>query len=432
VIGAVPAEQEPYMSQKNKKLESLHLAEIPLFRSLPAEEIDQLFQRYKTWDAPAGTLVLEEGQPGDEFYVILTGLVEIVRALGSAEESHLGIRQPGEFIGEIGLLTQGAPRTATARVIEDAQLLTITYADFNELLKTHPELPHEMAIVLSERHTDALDRTIHNLRDKNEKLQQAYDELRMAQAKIIEKEKLEHSLQVARKIQYSILPTKIPQMDGYDIGALMVPALAVGGDFYGVYVLDEYHMALIIGDVSDKGMPAAIFMAQSHALLRASLRNDVSTKQALERVNSLLREMNAEGLFVTVLYGILNTVTGEFSYTRAGHELPLVLDPKNNVSFPTEGKGIPLGLFDTPPLDEQTITIPAGGCMLLYTDGPADTCNQEGLRFGVDRLIQVVQQFGNQASAQQTCQAIYDAIVDFKQEAAQFDDVTLVAVRRLL
>ena len=74
------------MSPKNKKLESLHLAEIPLFRSLPAEEIDQLFQRYKTWDAPAGTLVLEEGQPGDEFYVILTGLVEIVRALGSAEE----------------------------------------------------------------------------------------------------------------------------------------------------------------------------------------------------------------------------------------------------------------------------------------------------------------------------------------------------------
>ena len=419
------------MSPKDNKQEYPHLAEIPLFRSLPPEEIIQLSQRYKTWNAPAGTVVLQEGQSGDEFYVILSGLVEIVRALGSAEESHLGIRQPGEFIGEMALLNQGTPRTATARVVEDARLLTITYTDFNDLLKTHPELSYEMAIVLGERHTDALNRSIRNLRDRNKRLQQAYDELRAVQAQIIEKEKLEHSLQVARKIQYSILPTKIPQMDGYDIGALMVPAQAVGGDFYGVYVLDENYMALIIGDVSDKGMPAAIFMAQCHALLRASLQNGVNTKQTLERVNSLLREMNAEELFVTVLYGILNTVTGEFNYTRAGHELPLLLDSENNVSFPREGKGVPLGLFDTPPLDEQTITIPAGGCMLLYTDGPADTCNQEGLRFGVERLIQVVQEFGNRTSAQKTCQAIYDAVVDFKQETPQFDDVTLVAVKRL-
>ena len=215
-------------SKEVNRAELLHVSEIPLFRSLPAEELPPLLERYKTWDAPVGTLVLREGESGDEFYVILYGQVAIVRALGSAEESILGLRKPGEFIGEIGLLTQGAPCTATARVVEDARLLIIMYADFNALFKLHPELAYEMARVLSARITEALNETIRNVHDKNEKLQQAYDDLKAAQAKIIEKEKLEQSLRVAREIQYSILPTRIPRVDGYDIGALIKPAQEEG------------------------------------------------------------------------------------------------------------------------------------------------------------------------------------------------------------
>ena len=411
--------------------EILHLSNVPLFKSLPAEELPPLLERYKTWDAPVGTLVLREGEAGDEFYVILHGQVEIVRALGSTEESILGLRKPGEFIGEIGLLSQGAPRTATARVVEDARLLIITYGDFNALLKLHPELAYEMARVLSARITEALNETIRNLRDKNEKLQQAYDDLKAAQAQIIEKEKLEQSLRVAREIQYSILPTRIPQMDGYDIGALMKPAQAVGGDFFGVYRLDEQHMALIVGDVSDKGMPAAIFMAQSHALLRASVQSGVSTTIALERVNNLLLEMNAKGLFVTVIYGILHGPSGEFRYTRAGHELPLILDLQGNVSFPEEGTGVVLGLFDNPFLEERSLIIPAGGFMLLYSDGATDIRNVDGIRFGSENLNQIVGRFGIVTPAQQTCEAIYNTLVNFQQGAAQYDDVTLLAVRRL-
>ncbi len=413
------------------KKENMHLSKVPLFKSLPAEELSHLLEKYISRDAPAGTLVLQEGQAGDEFYVILQGQVEIVRALGSAEESNLGLRQAGEFIGEIGLLNQGAPRTATARVVQDARLLTITYADFNKLLKLHPELTYEMASVLSARLTEALNENIRNLRDKNEKLQQAYDELKAAQARIIEQEKLEHSLQVARKIQYSILPIQIPQMDGYDIGALMKPAQAVGGDFFGVYPLDDSHMALIVGDVSDKGMPAAIFMAQSHALLRASIQSGVSTTIALERVNNLLLEMNAQGLFVTVIYGILNTTSGEFRYSRAGHELPLILDPQGTVSFPERGDGMVLGLFDNPIVEERSLIIPVGGFMLLYSDGAADDRNVDGIRFGDEGLKNVVKQFGINNPAQQTCQAVFDFLVDYQKGAPQFDDVTLLAVRRL-
>lgn len=407
------------------------LSNVPLFNSLPAEELAHVVESYISWDAPVGTLVLEEGNSGNEFYIILEGQVEIVRALETAEESILGLRQPGEFIGEIGLLNQGAPRTATARVVEDARLLTITYADFNELLKFHPELAYEMASVLSARLTEALNETIHNLQDKNEKLQQAYDELKTAQAQIIEKEKLEQSLQVARRIQYSILPTRIPQMDGYDIGALMKPAQAVGGDFFGVYPLDENHMALIVGDVADKGMPAAIFMAQSHALLRASIQSGVSTTVVLERVNSLLMEMNAQGLFVTIIYGILNTTNGEFRYTRAGHELPLLLNPKGQISYPEKGTGFVLGLMSNTALEECSLTIPVGGFMLLYSDGIADDRNEAGIRFGDDRLKKVVQQLGTNNPAQETCQEIFDTLAKFQNGAPQFDDVTLLAVRRL-
>ena len=146
------------MSNKENEPEALRLSEVPLFRSLPMDEIGHLLEVYKTWDAPVGTFILREGEPSDEFHIIIQGQVEIVRALGSAEESHLGIRQPGEFIGEIGLLNQGAPRTATARVVQDARLLTITYSDFDELLKRYPDLAYEMARALSARITQALTR----------------------------------------------------------------------------------------------------------------------------------------------------------------------------------------------------------------------------------------------------------------------------------
>ena len=418
------------MNGNERELDTLRLANVPLFKSLPREEISNLLESYKTWDAQIGSFILHEGEPSDEFHVILQGQVEIIRALGSAEESHLGVRQSGEFIGEIGLLNQGTPRTATARVVQNARILTITYADFDRLLKRFPELAYEMARALSARLTQALNETIRNLRDRNEKLQVAYDELKAAQAQIIEKEKLEHSLKVAREIQYSILPTRIPQMDGYDIGALMIPAQAVGGDFYGVYPLDDEHMALVIGDVSGKGMPAAIFMAQSHALLRASAESNAKVGKVLERVNDLLLEMNAQNLFVTVIYGILDKSSGEFHYARAGHERPLILDEEGNIFVPELKAATPVGIFELPPLDEQTIVIPPGGLMLLYSDGPADTHDENGIRFGDERLKKLIRQLGTDRSAQEICQAVYDCLIGYQNSAPQFDDVTLLAVRK--
>jgi sigma-B regulation protein RsbU (phosphoserine phosphatase) len=189
-------------------------------------------------------------------------------------------------------------------------------------------------------------------------------------------------------------------------------------------------MALVIGDVSGKGLPAAIFMAQSHALLRASAESDASVLKVLEKVNNFLQEMNAQSLFVTVVYGVLHKSSGEFHYARAGHELPLILDVEGTISVPAMRPGMPVGLLQNPPLDEQSVIIPPGGCMILYSDGPADTRNAEGVRFGENGFKNAIRQYGIHYPAQQICQTVYDCLLEYQNGAPQFDDVTLLAVRR--
>jgi phosphoserine phosphatase RsbU/P len=406
------------------------LSGIPLFRSLPASELARLLDTLPVENAAEGAILVQEGQSSDRFYVILQGRVEIIKALGTSEESLLGRRGPGEFIGEMGLLNQNGLRTATARAIEDSRLLVIHFDEFNVLLSRYPNLAYELASVLSSRMTTAQDETIRTLQEKNFRLQQAYDELKAAQVQIIEKEKLERELQLAREIQKSILPVELPPLPGYDFGAIMTPARAVGGDFFGIFPLDAQRMVLIVGDVTDKGVPAAIFMAQTHALLRASASARLTPVKVLQRVNAFLMEMNDKGLFATVIYGVLHQTTGEFQYVRAGHELPLLLGPDGKTAFAEPGVGMPLGILDNPTLSENSLVIPPGGFLILYSDGVTDCTNPEGERLEQAGLVAFVQHLDGQISAQQACQAIFDTLIEFQREAPQFDDVTLLAVKR--
>lgn len=408
------------------------LAKTPLFQSLPAEELQRVQETFAVQDIPTGAILVQEGQPGDQFYVILEGSVEIIKAQGTAEEMVLGKRGPGEYVGEMGLLNPDGLRTATVRAVETTRLLEVRFTDFTELLGRHPWLAYELAGVLSNRMTQTQNKTIHILQEKNKHLQQAYDELKAAQAQLVEKEKMEQELQLAREIQRSILPVEMPSLPDYDFGALMTPARMVGGDFFGIFPLDGDRMALIVGDVTDKGAPAAIFMAQIHALLRATAAANLSPAEVLQRVNDFLMEMNDKGLFATVIYGVLEQSTGIFEYARAGHELPLLVNAEGHVSFPEAGVGMPVGILDEPMIDENRLMIPPGGRMFLYSDGVTDCANLTGERFNEDGLIARILELEAQATAQQACQSIFAALVQFKQEAPQFDDITLLAVRRKL
>ncbi len=382
-------------------------------------------------DLPAGQLVFAEGEPGDRFYLVREGSVEVVKALDTAEARRLATRGPGEYFGEMSLLDPVGLRTATVRTLTSAQLLSLSRSDFNHLLQTHPTLAYEMVRTLALQLRDNNNATISDLRRKNTELAAAYLELQAAQAQIIEKEKLEQELRTAKRIQQSILPAELPRVPGYDCGALMVPARSVGGDLYDFIPLGRGWLGIAVGDVSDKGVPAAIFMALTRSLLRAEVTRAASPRRALERVNRLLLDMNQDGMFVTLLYGILDAAQRTFTYVRAGHELPLLVRSSGEAGLLERGRGAPLGLFEQVGLDEQVTALRPGDTLLIYSDGATDATDNRDALYGAERLFASATAAVGAASAQGFCDALWTGIDAHRGGALQADDVTLVALRAL-
>ncbi|MBL8056658.1 MAG: SpoIIE family protein phosphatase [Anaerolineales bacterium] len=404
------------------------LAGVPLLATLPPSELEALAARLRELTFAPGTHLVREGERGDQFYLILEGQLEVVKAEGSPDERLVGVRGPGEYIGEMSLFNPDSERTASVRARQATRVLEMTRADLDQLLQRQPQLAYTMVRVLSQRLTDAHNQTIHSLQVKNRELTEAYTALQAAQAQLIEKERLERELQVAAAIQLSILPRTLPQLAGVDLGAHMTPARAVGGDFYDALPLDAERLGLVIGDVTDKGVPAAIFMARTHAFWRAEAARGGSPRAVLERVNAHLLETNAEGLFVTVLYGLLNCRTGAFTYARAGHDTPRLVAPDGTPLELPFAVGEPLGILPAPALDEQTVQLPAGGLLLLYTDGVTEAWDAQSRPFGEGRLDAVLRDQAP-APAQAVCERVRQAVAAYRGPAPQADDVTLLAAR---
>jgi phosphoserine phosphatase RsbU/P len=403
---------------------------IPLFTALPGADLQYLADAFRERRHEPGTVLFYEGERGDAFYVVQEGQVAVIKSLGTPDERSFGVRGPGEFFGEMSLLDPAGLRTASIRAESPVCLLEMSRSDFDEMLRTRPALAYEILRVLSLRLRDANDATISDLRAKNSELARAYEELKAAQAQIIEKEKLEQELETARWIQQSILPRGVPREPGFDFGARMEPARAVGGDLYDFIRLDDEHLGVVIGDVSDKGVPAAIFMALTRSLLRAESTLRAKPRRVLQRVNNLLLEMNSANLFVTVLYGILDCREATFTYARAGHELPLLLDRERGAWSPEPRRGQMLGLFDSPAVDERQVALPPGTMLLLHTDGATDMMNPSRARFGAERLANAaLAAWHAGGTAQGLCDAVMERLRAFQAHAEQADDVALVAIR---
>ncbi len=405
------------------------LAQIPFFSSLPRGELLYLSSALKVHTYPAGHILFREGEPGETFYVVIDGSLEVVLGLETPDEKVLATLGAGEYIGEMSLLMPGGLRSASVRVKHDARLWGMTGDDFESLLVRQPHLVNTVIRVLGQRLSRTNYDAYNDLLQKNRELQRAYDDLKAAQQQIIEKERLEKELQLAAEIQLSILPRQLPARRGFDFGAFVDPARAVGGDFYDIFDLDARTVGVLIGDVADKGAPSAIFMARVHALITSEALRGGAPADVLEIVNTYLTKREENDLFVTVIYGRLDCETGQFTYVRAGHELPLMLLPDAQVSALPKQGGMAIGVFDQIVLTEQKVTIPPGGALLLFTDGMVDCRNPQGQPFGRERLTQVFAGLRG-LSAQQVSDSLHAHLLDYQQGAPQDDDVTVVVLHR--
>ncbi len=401
---------------------------LPLTKSLSPQAQEKLKPLLRERKYEAGDILLREGTDGNSVLLLLSGSVEALLNAGSPSERLLGQRNAGSLVGEMGLFTLQGKRTADVRAMTDVRALELTYQDLNALVHTQPDVAFELLRTITRRLKAADDQAIAELQQKNIELAQAYAELAAAQAELVEKERLEKELEVARRIQFSILPPDRPQVPGFNIGASIQPARAVGGDLFDFFELPHGQIGISVGDVSDKGVPAGIFMARYCSFLRAESARGLSPVKTLERVNTLLIQRNEPGMFVTAIYGILDPGTSTFQYARAGHEIPLLFNSSGQQIDVGHGLGQPLGIFEDAVIDPGEIVLDPGMILLFNSDGASDATNLAGDYFGVPRLIEAITSHLDQP-AQALCDTLLATLDDYRQGSAQFDDITLVAVK---
>jgi len=240
---------------------------------------------------------------------------------------------------------------------------------------------------------------------------------------------LQNELDVASGIQQSILPTAFPRGENYQVFANMEPARNVGGDFFDVVSLEDDRIGLAIADVSDKGVPAALFMMSSRTWMKGAAIGNPEPAEVLEEVNSLLHEGNETQMFVTALYAVYTPETGEFTYASGGHDAPLLVRADGSSELLPLTGGIALGIIPGFEYGQNTVTLNPGETIVLYTDGVTEAMNNEGEQFGVERMREVFVESVPKNSDDAT-RAIFDAVNAFAAGAAQSDDITCLTLCR--
>jgi serine phosphatase RsbU (regulator of sigma subunit) len=239
---------------------------------------------------------------------------------------------------------------------------------------------------------------------------------------------MESEMELARQAQKSILQMEPPRYPGYDFGSLIIPARAVGGDFFDFIPVEDEHLCILIGDVSDKGLPAALYMAITLSLARVETGRDKNQRKILENINKFLLKMNAN-MFVTLLYCTLDLKTGNFQYARAGHLPPILVSQEGKIIDPPVSSGKSLGIFDKIDIDQQMCTIPKGGLALFFSDGLFEAINPSGQSFGIDRVKKLLVAC-RQESASSICKNLWAAVQEFSEDIPNQDDFTTVVVKR--
>ena len=257
--------------------------------------------------------------------------------------------------------------------------------------------------------------------------------IRSAQKEHAQLVDIQSDLSVAREIQQAILPRnfglKMDDADKVDVFASMLAAKDVGGDFYDFFPIDDHRIGFTIADVSGKGVPAAIFMAVSRTLIKATALQEDRTDECMKTVNDILCEESVGSMFVTVFYGIYDLQTGHVAFTNAGHNPPYILKADGEVQVLQSTPNLVLGAVEGMSFTSEWLDLNPGDALVLYTDGVTEAENKEHAQFGESRLEAALAE-SKGASSKQIVSNINAKVKEFIDGAPQSDDITQLVIRR--
>ncbi|MCY3675082.1 MAG: SpoIIE family protein phosphatase [Rhodobacteraceae bacterium] len=239
---------------------------------------------------------------------------------------------------------------------------------------------------------------------------------------------LNNELSIADKMQQSILPRIFPSGKNYKLAGTMLPAENVGGDFFDVINCGEGKFGIVIADVSGKGVPAAMFMMSSRTLIKGSAIGNKNPSDVLKEVNRLLVEDNLAGMFVSVFYCVVDTRTGQISYSNGGHNPPLIVKPDGSSMFLAAESGVALGMFEEIEFKDHQFTLEPNDRVVFYTNGITETINANDELFGNQGLRQAVKS-NKDLNLEQFNQAIVSSVREFSKDVRQSDDLTCISLR---
>jgi phosphoserine phosphatase RsbU/P len=417
------------------------------FRGLSEANVSFLIEAGDVREFAPGAILIAQGDPSEHVILILTGEVMVTAdsARGVIPISKL---QAPCLVGEMGALAH-LRRTATVRAGTPVTALRIGRAALTEVARATPSLLIDVIGRMGDRmrrfnsaiglYTHALGALVRHEFDPAllEELRHPIPDLadfgqtfgRMAEQIILRRQR-DDEMASAAVIQRALLP-KVAEFAadaGVDVSAAMTPARDVGGDFFDLIKLKDGRIAIGVGDVCGKGVPAALFMGITKTLIRINLRETPDLGGAIQKANTHLVNNNAAELFATLLYAAFDPRSGEVEYCSCGHLPPLMRRAGGVVEKLTVG-GLPVGLFDPIKLTVRLAAIGPGDALLLYTDGVTEAVDAEGREFGEERLHDLLAQ-GERANAAQLIARVDAALRAFSLGQPQFDDVTCLAITR--
>ena len=388
---------------------------------------------------PAGHIVIEEYASGDTLYIIVDGQVQISRTLQNGERRVIREMGPGELFGEMALL-EDKPRSARVSTVTPTTFLAVTRQRFNTLIEQHPAVAinflkaisaqlrqqyREQAILLEEKQT-----LIEALAAKNAALEQALAELRAALVTVAEHERVTRDLEIAREIQLQMLPATFPQTSGLRLHATTVPATWVGGDLYDAIRLEADRVGLLLGDVSGKGIPAALQMARLMGEFRACVSHCADPQSVMQVLNGLLCQRNLRfGSFVTVQYVVLDVRQRHMQFICAGHPPILLRHADGQIEHLGAAPNIPLGVEETFAYRQEERQLMAGDTLLLYSDGTYERQDPQGVQLGLPHLAHLFA--AAPSDPEVVVHAIQAALNAFSDAGGAKDDTTLLCAQVL-